>query len=425
MFELLKRKKNTRTSSVAISATHRAKTILTAGFFAGLCLLAAGAFAQGTFSPVIKVNEQAITGFELEQRARMLRLLNAPGDANKLAREQLIDDRLRLQAASEAGFAPNEDEILEAMAEFAGRANLSREEFISALSRGGVDVSTFRDFIRAGLGWRNYVQARFGGDSAVSDAEISRALSGSSDGSNVRVLLSELIMPAPPRQAEAVRARAEQIATYTSEAQFSAAARKYSATASRGAGGRLPWRELNELPPALRPIILGLSPGEVSDPLPIPNAIALFQLRAIEETGYTAPEVAAVEYAAYYIAGGRTNETLAKARVIESKVDRCDDLYGIAKGQPAEVLDRQTLPPSDLPTDVAFELSKLDPGEVSTALTRSNGQSLMVLMLCGRTNAVSEDADREQLALGLRNRRLGSLAEGHLAQLRANAYIVE
>ncbi|MEC8582553.1 MAG: peptidylprolyl isomerase [Pseudomonadota bacterium] len=426
MFELLNRKKNHRKTSTAIAVPNRARALLTAGLVTGLCMMATGAFAQqGLFSPVIKVNEQAITGFELQQRARMLQVLNAPGDINTLAREQLIDDRLRLQAASAAGFAPSEEEILAAMEEFAGRANLTREEFTKALAGAGVDVTTFRDFVRAGVAWRNYVQARFGGESNVSEAEISRALSSSANGSNVRVLISELIMPAPPQQAEAVRARAEQISQYTSEGEFSAAARKYSATASRGAGGRLPWRELTELPPALRPILLGLAPGEVSDPLPIPNGIALFQLRAIEETGYSAPEVAAVEYAAYYIPGGRTAETLAKARVVASKVDRCDDLYGIAKGQPAEVLDRQSLPPAELPTDVAFELSKLDPGEISTALTRSNGQTLMVLMLCGRTNAIAEDADRETLALGLRNRRLGSLADGYLAQLRADAYITE
>ena len=174
----------------------------------------------------------------------------------------------------------------------------------------------------------------------------------------------------------------------------------------------------------LRPIVLGLAPGEVSDPIPIPNAIALFQLRDIEEAGYTPPTYSAIEYAAYYLPGGRSETTLAQARVLESRVDRCDDLYGVAQGQPAEVLERQTLPPSEIPTDIAFELSKLDPGEVSTALTRSNGQTLVFLMLCGRTAEVNEDVDRDQFVLGLRNQRLDSLAQSYLSQLRADARIV-
>lgn len=387
--------------------------------------LPGGAAAQNLFAPAIKVNDSVITGYEIEQRAQMLRVLSAPGTPDTLAREQLIDDRLRLQAASSSGIRPTEEEVLGGMAEFAGRANLSREEFVAGLAAQGVAEQTFRDFVRAGLAWRQLVQARFASRATISDAEIDRALSSGGGASNVRVLLSELIMPAPPEEIEEVRRRAEQISELTSEAAFSAQARQFSATASRDAGGRLPWQNLSDLPPQLQPQVLSLAPGEVTDPLPIPDAIALFQLRAIEETGYTAPEIAAVEYAAYYMPGGRSPETLARARVLASQVDRCDDLYGVAQGQPPETLDRGSLPPAEIPTDIAFELSKLDPGEVSTALTRANGQSLVFLMLCGRTNAISEDASREDLLGGLRNQRLSALADGYLAQLRADARIIE
>lgn len=379
--------------------------------------------AQNLFAPVIKINDSVVTAYELDQRARMLTVLRAPGNAQELAREQLIDDRLRIQAAEAAGILPSEEEVLDGMTEFAGRANLSREEFIQALEGNGVSAQTFRDFVRAGLSWRLLVQARFAGRVNLSEAEVDRAL-GASSGSSVRVLLSEIIMPAPPPQADAVQARAERISQITSEAEFSAQARRFSATATRGAGGRLPWQNLDDLPPVLRPLVLALAPGEVTDPIPIPNAIALFQLRDIEEAGYTAPTYSAIEYAAYYMPGGRSDATLAQARVLESRVDRCDDLYGVAQGQPAEVLERQALPPADIPTDIAFELSKLDPGEVSTALTRFNGQTLVFLMLCGRTTEMNEDVDRDQFAIGLRNQRLQSLAESYLSQLRADARIV-
>lgn len=379
--------------------------------------------AQNMFAPVVKVNDSVVTAYELEQRIRMMTLLRAPGNIQELAREQLIDDRLRMQAARIAGVNPTPEEVLDGMTEFASRANLTREEFTQALEANGVAEQTFRDFVRAGLSWRLLVQERFAGRVNLSEAEIDRAL-GASGGSSVRVLLSELIMPAPPPQAEAVNERAQRISQITSEAAFSAEARRYSATATRRNGGRLPWQNLEGLPPTLRSIVLGLAPGEVSAPIPLPNAVALFQLRDIEETGFTAPTYAAIEYAAYYMPGGRSDATLAQARVLAQKVDRCDDLYGVAKGQPPEVLDRQALPPSDIPTDIAFELSKLDPGEVSTALTRANGQNLMFLMLCGRTTEINDDFDRDQFALGLRNQRLASLAASYLSQLRADARII-
>ena len=44
-----------------------------------VCLaLPVSAAAQGLFAPAITVNDQVITGYELDQRARMLTLLNWP-----------------------------------------------------------------------------------------------------------------------------------------------------------------------------------------------------------------------------------------------------------------------------------------------------------------------------------------------------------
>ena len=77
-------------------------------------------------------------------------------------------------------------------------------------------------------------------------------------------------------------------------------------------------------------------------------------------------------------------------------------------------------------SDVAIELAKLDPGEVSTTLTRSNGQTLVFLMLCGRTRDLGEDGpSAEDLSAGIRDQRLASFANGYLEQLRAEARIVE
>ena len=192
-----------------------------------------------------------------------------------------------------------------------------------------------------------------------------------------------------------------------------------------GRGGKLNWMPITQLPPQLRPLVLGRAPGQVSDPIPMPGAIALFQMRAVEEGKRVEPEYSAVEYAAYYIAGGRSPEALTTAKKLKNRVDTCDDLYGVAKGQPEEVLERGAKAPAEIPTDIAIELAKLDKHEISTTLTRSNGQTLVFLMLCGRTPQVAEDVAREEIGAGLRNRRFGSYADGYLDQLRTEARIVE
>jgi peptidyl-prolyl cis-trans isomerase SurA len=404
-----------------------ARTIAAAAMIAfGAGLAApAPASAQGLFSPAIEVNGSVITNFELEQRMEFLRLLRAPGDIYELARTALIEDRLKAQAVSAAGIRPTEEQIAQAMGEFAQRANLGPEEFIQALENGGVSRETFRDFIVNGVIWREYVRARFLGRARPTEAEIDRAMGQGGTGGGVRVLLSEIIIPATPQTIDQVQAEAERIAQITSFDAFSEEARRYSAAPTRSEGGRMGWLPLSNLPPAIQPVVLALAPGEVTAPIPLPDAIALFQLRSIQETGAPAPRYAAIEFAAYFIPGGRSEAALAEAAELRAEVDSCDDLYGVALDQPEGTLRRESLPPADIPRDYALELAKLDEGEVSTALATNDGQSLVFLMLCGRTAALNEDASREDIAAALTNQRINALAQGFLDQLMADALIIE
>ncbi|GAA6149121.1 peptidylprolyl isomerase [Pseudooceanicola nitratireducens] len=392
-----------------------------------LPLLLAGhalpALAQ-SFSPAIKVNDRVITEYELDQRMRMLRLFRTPGDIPAQAEEQLIDDRLRLQAAGELGIEPTPEQITAGMSEFAARANLSADQFLAALRQGGVAPETFRDFVRAGVAWRDVVGAKFGPRVQISEQEIDRAISsGGASGATVQVLMSEIFLPLEDGSEDETRALADRIRRMSADG-FARAARENSTAPSAGAGGRVNWVPVSNLSPQLRQVILGLRPGQISAPVEINGQIALFLLRAIEESENRAPTYSAIEYAAYYIPGGRSEQALAQAARIKARVDTCDDLYGVAQGQPEEVLERGIKVPGEIPQDIAEELEKLDAGEVSTSLTRANGQTLVFLMLCGRSFDVSGAVSREGVALDIQNQRLGSFANGYLQQLRSEARII-
>ena len=162
--------------------------------------LASMAQAQNLFAPAIKVNDKVITQFDLDQRARMLTLFRSPGDPTKEARIQLIEERLKLDAAQSFGVLPEREEVLIGMEEFAARANMSTEQFLAALQGAGVEEQTFREFVTSGVAWRTLVRARFGPKVEVGDSDIDQALTSAAIGAgNIRVLLSEIILPAPPQ----------------------------------------------------------------------------------------------------------------------------------------------------------------------------------------------------------------------------------
>ena len=206
-------------------------------------------------------------------------------------------------------------------------------------------------------------------------------------------------------------------------AEFEAAARQVSALPSREDGGRLDWLPLENYPPQLRALILDLDPGEVTDPIEIPNGIALFQMRGRREAARATQAPLSIEYAAYYIPGGRTEAGLRTALQVRDQVDTCDDLYGVARNQPADVLDRLTEAPAAISRDVALELARLDPGEVSYNLTRDQGDTLVFLMLCARNDAGDDSLDPAVLRNQIRSQRLAAFADALLEDLRAAAII--
>jgi peptidyl-prolyl cis-trans isomerase SurA len=376
--------------------------------------------AQGQFGPSVLVNNTAVTGYEIDQRAKLLELFRTPGANRTLAREQLIEDRLKQGAMDEVGLQIAEGGLQTALEEFAGRANLTLDQFHTILGQNGVAPETLRDFVVIGVTWRDYIRTRFGSRAQISEAEIDRALSasgGTTDG--IEVLLSEIIIPAPPPQAASALATAQRIAQTRSTDTFSSEARRVSALPSKNNGGRLSWLPISNYPPQLRSLLLGLGTGEVTAPIQIPNGVALFQMRGVREVPVAKPAPSEIEYAAYYMAGGP-----AAARALADRVDTCDDLYGVAQGQPAEVLERDSIAPSAIPQDVALELARLDAGEVSYNLTRANGQTTVFLMLCNRVSAGREGADRTAVENQLRSTLLAGFADALLADLRASATIV-
>jgi peptidyl-prolyl cis-trans isomerase SurA len=375
---------------------------------------------QNLFAPRVYVNDRAITEFEVQQRVQMLQLFNTPGDLETAATKALIEDRLRMAAAKSLNIAATPDQIKAGMEEFAARAELTGEQFIQALGQAGVSPQTFRDFVEAGLVWREVIRQRYVPKTVISPAEIDRAIAASNGNAALRVLISELVIPAPPGQEEAVLARANRLrAQITSEAGFAAAARSNSASATAGRGGRLDWMPLANLPAALASVVLGLAQGEVSQPVVMGGAVGLFQLRGLEEIDGLGPKSVTIDYAQYLLPAATG---AADAATLRTKIDTCDDLYGIAKGQPADRLLRETLPAAEVPSNIGLALVDLDPNE---SVDFASGGAHVFLMLCSRTPVQEVAPTRDEVHERLLNQRLATEAQNYIEELRFNAIIRE
>lgn len=376
--------------------------------------------AQNRFRPAIQANDNIITEYQITQRTRFLSVLRAPGDPRALARDQLINESLQLDAARSTDSLPSEAEVANGLQEFAARANLTADEFITALGQEGIDAQTFRDFVTAGIAWRAHVQARFRGEARdIPQDVVNRTLARTGTEGGLRVLISEILLPTnTPETTRASRVRAAEIAALEGEDAFATAARLYSVSASRSRAGELNWVAIDSLPANIQAAIRNLSPGQISAPIELDGVIAVFLLRDVERVAQGTPETLSIDYALLRVAGGAT-----EASAIAARVDTCDDLYGVAKDMPEDMLVRESRPLSQLPADVRSQIARLDINETSTAITR--GSQSTVLMLCDRQQALESTVDFDLVGTRLLNTRLTAIATDYLDDLRADAFIAD
>jgi len=182
--------------------------------------------------------------------------------------------------------------------------------------------------------------------------------------------------------------------------------------------GKIKWQNLSKLPSVVRPLIAGLSKGEVSEPLPIAGGLAIFQLRDLRESGYKKSKSKFVDYVEFKFKKSHKLEKL-----LISNVMMCDDLYSFLKDAKQAELIRNNVKENSLSKNLKNILSQLDENE----FIFQNGDDITsdLVMVCGRSEKENlSKNDINNISRSLANKRLLSLANSYLENLRQEARIV-
>lgn len=387
----------------------------------GLGAITSAQAQSGAFSPVKYVNGEMITAHELDQRIALLELLGASGDLRETAIQGLIDDRLRMSRAKGLGLSLSPEAIMAGMEEFASRGTLSAEEFLQAIGERGVAPETFRDFVSAGLIWRDVVRTLYSDSVKISPAAIDRALTNLTPSSAQSVTLAEIVLDISGTQRDAGLALARNLQIdFIKGRAFADAARSVSVGATARAGGALPEQILAQLPDEVAKVVRELQPNGISKPIVLQDRLYIYQLLAsgtqpVAQTGATV-----TDYAEVILSQGGSDEALASLR---RSVDQCDDLYTAASADRGMAVARYKAPMGAIPSDAAGILARLDAGEMAGGLQR--GGRPAAVMLCARGLNPSVQATRDEVVILLRNQRLSAMADIHLSELRSAALIRE
>ena len=194
------------------------------------------------------------------------------------ATEELIDERLKLQAAKQAKVLATKAEVDQVMRGIAKRNKLSYEAFKAQLKRSGTDIYTMRQRVRASMSWSRLVGAKFGRLVDVNQKAIDESVSSSgSDADKVSLHLHRLTLGLPDKLSQ------QAIAQRMVEAE--GMRRRFSgceSTSSLTKGGHgvlfrdLGYRIATSVPEPTRSVLLNAKVGEMAPPATTKNGVTLY-----------------------------------------------------------------------------------------------------------------------------------------------------
>lgn len=133
-----------------------------------------------------KSREQLVAIFQERQKEFAMTLQKQALDSarsgilprlKKDAKEELIDERLKVQEAKKLGIEVTDEDVKGMLRALAERNKMNYDQFSQHLKGMGVDIGTMGERFRAQRAWRDLIGRRYGGQVTVTQRDIDRVLS--------------------------------------------------------------------------------------------------------------------------------------------------------------------------------------------------------------------------------------------------------
>lgn len=228
---------------------------------------------------VAVVNDDVITRQELDVMVKQLRTQipkGNPVDVKTLQQQaltRLINKDLMIQAAKRANISVSQDDVNEAIHQFATQRKLTVKELVNRLRKEGISESQLRLTMQENLLVQRLEQSEVMAKSQVSDAEIDSAIArAQQEGRQLPPPITAYSFHVQhiliKNDNNVTRKLIEQIAHQArSGASFEQLARQYSQDGSAENGGDLGWLMDGETVPPFEAAVKQLKPGQISSPV--------------------------------------------------------------------------------------------------------------------------------------------------------------
>lgn len=243
----------------------------------------------------VVVNSDVVTASEIAGRAERARAeAQRRGDtlelaaAREQAQESLIDERVLVTHARDAGAKVEEAELDRVVANVAAQNRITVPQLLDRLRQEGTDVKRFRENLRDQMLIERVRDSEVSRRIRVADGEIDKLLEErlAEAAARAPMNLAQILIPVPEGSTAAVREQRRKDAEgalkrVLAGEDFAAVARALSQDANRQGGGEIGLKPMDKLPELFVSAVAGLGTGQVR-PAVLESGVGFHVLKVIE-----------------------------------------------------------------------------------------------------------------------------------------------
>ena len=390
---------------------------------------------------VAVVNGDVISNADVENRTRLFALSTGqpltPEVLDRLrpqVRQQLVDERLRLQETQKRKIAVGDKEIADAINDIETRNNMRPGQMRAGLEGQGVALRTLIDQVRVQIGWTRVLRQELGTRADISDADVAEQLRVSkTQAGQAEFNLSEIFLPIEdPAKAPDVQRFAETvIGQLRAGAPFPIIATQFSQSQNALQGGDIGWVRLPQLDPAVAAIVTQMPPGAISNPISVPGGIDIVMLRQKREVGRDLQNVLSLRQVFIPFAGElnpaqpteQQRRAVEQANMVSKTARSCDQMEQLSK----QVGSTRPADPGPVRLDTLASpamraiLSGLAINQPSKSLVSQDG--VAVVMVCAREQKNMAEPTKQEISDRLLNERVEQVSRQLQRDLRRRAVL--
>jgi len=273
------------------------KKILMISLLLGSFISQTGIYAKTNEQPLDKmiaiVNDDVITRSELNHALETAKMQMAQEHAatppiavlQKQVLNQLINKKIQLQIAQQAGVTVPDKELNAAIAQIAERNHMTIDELYERLSTDGMAKDDYRNQLRDQLVLQKLQQHEVASKLTVTPQEVTNFINSHAwqKNSDKEYHLQDMLIPLAeaPTVDEIVQAKnhADDLAAKIRQGQsFEQIAMAESPDGKSLQGGDLGWRKLPEIPGAFAEEVVRMQPHTIAGPIQTPNGFHIIHL---------------------------------------------------------------------------------------------------------------------------------------------------